>query len=55
MLDHLGDMEAAAALTSAVERYLASSPRVALPHELDGAAPCSKVGDMVVQAIEEAP
>ncbi|MDR1080331.1 MAG: isocitrate/isopropylmalate dehydrogenase family protein, partial [Deltaproteobacteria bacterium] len=27
MLDHLGEREAAAALTSAVERYLASSPR----------------------------
>ncbi|MDR1036285.1 MAG: isocitrate/isopropylmalate dehydrogenase family protein [Deltaproteobacteria bacterium] len=52
MLDHLGEREAADALETAVETYLAKSPRVMLPYELDGGAPCQKVGDLVVQAIE---
>ncbi|MDR1312548.1 MAG: isocitrate/isopropylmalate dehydrogenase family protein [Deltaproteobacteria bacterium] len=52
MLDHLGEREAAEALNAAVETYLSKSPRVSLPYELDGGAPCPKVGDLVVRAIE---
>ncbi|MDR1040513.1 MAG: isocitrate/isopropylmalate dehydrogenase family protein [Deltaproteobacteria bacterium] len=52
MLTHLGEKDAAAALEKAVETYLEKSPRVSLPYELEGGAPCPKVGDLVVQAIE---
>ncbi|MDR3155040.1 MAG: isocitrate/isopropylmalate dehydrogenase family protein [Deltaproteobacteria bacterium] len=52
MLGHLGEKDAALALEEAVGLYLNKSPRGLLPYELNGGAACSKVGDLVVQAVE---
>jgi 3-isopropylmalate dehydrogenase len=52
LLSHLGERQAALALEGAVRSYLADSPRRSLPFELEGGAPCPRVGDLVIHALE---